>query len=84
MRFLAPLVLLFAAAAGAPWFVKPSMGYATPGSLGSWMGRDRGQPILTLEFLRGSPPEQTGPALLAGLGAVIRDGPLEEEPPRVR
>jgi murein peptide amidase A len=74
----------FAAAAGAPWFVKPSMGYATPGSLGSWMGRDRGQPILTLEFLRGSPPEQTGPALLAGLGAVIRDGPLEEEPPRVR
>jgi len=74
----------FAAAAGAPWFVKPSMGYPTPGSLGSWMGRDRGRPILTIEFRRGAPEEETGPALVLGLRAVIREGPLEDERPRVR
>ncbi len=74
----------FAAAAGAPWFVKPSMGYATPGSLGSWMGRDRGRPILTIEFRRGAPAEETGDALISGLRAVLREGPLAEERPRVR
>lgn len=74
----------FAASAGPPWFVKPSMGYATPGSLGSWMGLDRGRPILTVEFRRGAPPAETGPALLRGLRALIEEGPLDEPPPRVR
>lgn len=79
----------FVAAAGSPWFVQPSMGYPTPGSLGSWMGLDRGRPTLTVEFRRGAPATATGPALLRGLRAVIRDGPLDEVPrragpPRVR
>ncbi len=37
--------------------VKPSDKIApTPGSLGSWVGRTLGMPILTLEYLRGSDP----------------------------
>lgn len=72
----------FAVAAGQPWFAQPSMGYPTPGSLGSWFGLDRGRPILTVEFLRGAPAVETGPALLRGLRAVIQDGPLEPARPR--
>jgi predicted deacylase len=30
--------------------------HATPGSLGSWVGRDRGIPILTLEYRKGDDP----------------------------
>jgi protein MpaA len=30
--------------------VTPSVGYATPGSFGSWAGADRGIPVLTLEL----------------------------------
>jgi len=32
------------------WPVRPQIGYPTPGSLGSWLGIDRGIPILTLEL----------------------------------
>jgi len=32
------------------WPVRPQIGYPTPGSLGSWLGIDRGVPILTLEL----------------------------------
>jgi protein MpaA len=32
------------------WPVRPSIGYPTPGSFGSWLGVDRGLPILTLEL----------------------------------
>lgn len=74
----------FTEGAGPPWFVKPSMGYATPGSLGSWMGLDRGRPILTVEFRRGAPPSETGPPLLRGLRALIGEGLLDEPKPRVR
>ena len=35
-----------------------SIGYPTPGSLGSWAGIDRGIPIITLEL----PARETGPA----------------------
>ncbi len=35
------------------WRIVPDMGYPTPGSLGSWVGVDRGTPILTVEFDRG-------------------------------
>jgi glycosyltransferase involved in cell wall biosynthesis len=46
---------LFAQRAG--WRVKPSDKIApTPGSLGSWVGRTRGVPILTLEYERGTDP----------------------------
>lgn len=62
----------FAEAAGSPWRVQPSMGYPTPGSLGTWMGVDREVPILTIEFRRACPPEESRPALLAGLGAIAR------------
>lgn len=41
----------------------------TPGSLGSWIGREQGIPILTVEFERGTDPqvcwEQTQEAILA-------------------
>ena len=61
----------FRAGAGNPWRVQPSMGYPTPGSLGSWVGVDWGVPILTIEFRRGSGPEESGPALLRGLRSVL-------------
>ena len=32
------------------WPVRPQIGYPTPGSLGSWLGVDRGLPVLTLEL----------------------------------
>lgn len=60
---------LFAGAAG--WRVVPSMGYPTPGSLGSYMGVDRGVPILTIEFERDSDPMESGPALVRGIEAVL-------------
>ena len=50
-------------AAACGWPVKADIGYPTPGSLGSWLGRDRGMPVLTLEL----PP---GP--LAGFAAACR------------
>jgi len=36
--------------ATAGYFIRPQIGYPTPGSLGSWLGIDRGIPILTLEL----------------------------------
>ena len=71
------LAAAFRDGAGAPWHVRPSMGYPTPGSLGTWAGVDRGIPILTVEFARGAPREETGPPLLAGLAAVL-DGLMPE------
>jgi protein MpaA len=35
------------------WPVQEDIGYPTPGSLGSWLGRDRGWPVLTLELPAG-------------------------------
>lgn len=69
----------FSRGAGQPWRVQPSMGYPTPGSLGTWMGIDRQVPILTIEFARGAPAEETGPALLGGLRAVLDPG--DRRPP---
>ncbi|MEL6431374.1 MAG: M14 family zinc carboxypeptidase, partial [Planctomycetota bacterium] len=56
----------FAEGAGPPWTVRPSMGYPTPGSLGTFVGVDGGVPILTVEFRRGAPPEDTRAPLLDG------------------
>lgn len=61
----------FRRGAGGPWTVQPSMGYPTPGSLGTWMGIDRGVPILTIEFARGASAADSLPALLGGLSAVL-------------
>jgi hypothetical protein len=62
---------VFAGAAGAPWDVVADMGYATPGSFGSWMGIDRGVPTLTVELQRGAPASDSGPALTRAIPAVI-------------
>ncbi len=35
--------------------LESTVGYATPGSLGSWLGKDRDVPVITLELRRGSP-----------------------------
>jgi protein MpaA len=40
-------------AAAAGWPVRASLGYPTPGSLGSWFGVDRARPIHTLELPSG-------------------------------
>lgn len=46
----------FSATSGVP--IRESRSFApTPGSLGSYFGRDRGIPILTVEVRRGSAPE---------------------------
>jgi len=37
-------------AAACGWPARADLGYPTPGSLGSWLGIDRGLPILTLEL----------------------------------
>lgn len=60
----------FSAASGLP--VEESSGFApTPGSLGSYFGRDRQIPILTIEVLKGTDPgavwEQLRPALLQAI-----------------
>ena len=39
-----------AVAAACGWPARGDIGYPTPGSLGSWVGIDRGLPILTLEL----------------------------------
>lgn len=46
----------------------------TPGSLGSWVGRTLGLPILTLEYERGMDPEQAwDQTRLAILGVILAD-----------
>lgn len=53
------------------WRVKASMGYPTPGSLGSLIGLDGATPILTIEFQRGQEAEQVLKAAMAGVEAVM-------------
>ena len=57
------------------WHVKPDMGYPTPGSLGSYLGKDRGIPILTVEFKRGEDEPSATAALRKGLAALIAAAP---------
>jgi murein peptide amidase A len=54
------------------WRVVPTMGYPTPGSLGSWIGVDLQIPILTIEFRRGQDPDSTLRAAAAGMRAVVQ------------
>jgi predicted deacylase len=73
----------FVAAAGTlagRWRVVPDMGYPTPGSMGSYFGRDRGIPILTIELRRG---DRAAPALAAlsnGLRSLAAGGALARTP----
>jgi len=55
------------------WHSVAEMGYHTPGSLGSFVGVDRGVPILTIEFARGQDAESAWSALRAGLAALLRE-----------
>lgn len=53
--------------------VTPSLGYPTPGSLGSWLGVDRGVPIVTLELPRKADGERCWRENREALLALIRD-----------
>jgi protein MpaA len=57
----------------AQWRVQPDMGYLTPGSMGSYWGKDKGTPILTIEFARGASVADVEPALLGGLRELLDD-----------
>lgn len=59
-----------AVAAACGWPVRPSIGYPTPGSLGSWLGVDREIPVLTLELPPG-PLDGFRPAATAALDAAV-------------
>ncbi len=52
--------------------VTPTMGYPTPGSLGSWAGIDQGIPIITLELPRKLPGEQAWSVNREALLAAIQ------------
>ncbi|QOI99902.1 MAG: succinylglutamate desuccinylase/aspartoacylase family protein [Phycisphaeraceae bacterium] len=78
------LAARFAAAAGLNdprWRVVPDMGYGTPGSLGTYLGVERGVPILTVEFSRGHDPDAAARALIAGVGAVLDAHPATVRDP---
>ncbi|MES1165333.1 MAG: M14 family zinc carboxypeptidase [Verrucomicrobiota bacterium] len=56
--------------AACGWPVRESIGYPTPGSLGSWLGVDAGVPVLTLELPAGPARRFRGAAAMA-LDAAI-------------
>jgi protein MpaA len=69
------------------WPVEESIGYPTPGSLGSWLGVDSGMPILTLELPPGTLTTfraAAAAALEAAMNAAARllpgDDAVEDEP----
>ena len=53
------------------WRVVPSMGYETPGSLGTLFGVDRSIPVLTVELQRGRDPAKNSQAVSRGIAAVV-------------
>jgi protein MpaA len=55
------------------WPARADIGYPTPGSLGSWLGVDRGLPVLTLELPPG-PIDGFRDACRAALDEAIRGG----------
>jgi protein MpaA len=58
-------------AAACGWPARGDIGYPTPGSLGSWLGVDRGLPVLTLELPPG-PHAAFGSEAAAALDAAVR------------
>jgi protein MpaA len=63
-----------AVSASCGWPVKEDIGYPTPGSLGSWLGGDRGLPVLTIELPKG-PLVHFRHAAFAALAAAISFSP---------
>ncbi|MDQ1447548.1 MAG: murein peptide amidase [Actinomycetota bacterium] len=61
----------FSAKSGLPVEASNSLGFGTPGSLGSLVGIDRGIPILTIELLRGSSPTADWYAIRRAAVSVI-------------
>ncbi|MEM7199203.1 MAG: DUF2817 domain-containing protein [Planctomycetota bacterium] len=63
----------FAARSGYPVVLSDRL-HPTPGSLGSWYGRDLGVPVLTLEYRRGADParawDQTRDAILEAIAGL--------------
>ena len=57
-------------ATASGWPARPHIGYPTPGSLGSWLGVDRGLPILTLELPPG-PADRYRKTAAAALDAAL-------------
>ena len=64
-----------AVSAASGWPVRPQIGYPTPGSLGSWLGIDRGIPILTLELPAG-PLASFRAAASAALDGAVNTGKI--------
>ena len=56
-----------AVALASGWPARADLGYPTPGSLGSWLGVDRGLPVLTIEL----PPGPLADFRTAGLAALV-------------
>ena len=67
-----------AVAAACGWPARSDIGYPTPGSLGSWLGIDRGLPVLTLELPPGPLAGFRG-AAAAALDESIRAAPVLNE-----
>lgn len=59
-------------AASCGWPARADIGYPTPGSLGSWLGVDRGWPVLTLELPGGAYENFRSPAQTALQTAINR------------
>jgi protein MpaA len=67
-----------AVAGACGWPARADIGYPTPGSLGSWLGIDRGLPVLTLELPPGPLSRFRGLAA-AALDESIRAAPVAKE-----
>ena len=68
-------ILAQAMSRGNGYEVSGDIGYPTPGSLGSYLGRDGRIPIITLELPRGINPEQAWEENRAALLEAIRFSP---------
>jgi protein MpaA len=60
------------------WPARGDIGYPTPGSLGSWLGIDRGLPVLTLELPPG-PLSRFHAQAAAALAAALSAAPVVPE-----
>jgi protein MpaA len=67
-----------AVAVACGWPARADIGYPTPGSLGSWLGIDRGLPVLTLELPPG-PLSRFRALAAAALMEAIRAAPVPQE-----
>jgi len=64
-----------AVAAACSWPARGDIGYPTPGSFGSWLGLDRGLPVLTLELPPG-PIDAFRRAATAAIDMAISRAPV--------